>query len=115
MLWALLQNNGCNYKYSGCWKVYGDETYSRRLFAQYKSCKAATVPCLKKCRWEFIELFMYKFYDSRQESVTHGRILQLFIGVEQSNTESMANAIAEGIAAAGSTADIMSVDQCSPD
>ncbi len=31
------------------------------------------------------------------------------------NTESMANAIAEGISAAGGTAAVMSVDQCSPD
>ena len=31
------------------------------------------------------------------------------------NTESMANAIAEGISAAGGTAAVMSVEQCSPD
>ncbi len=31
------------------------------------------------------------------------------------NTESMANAIAEGIAAAGGHADVMPVDQCSPE
>ncbi len=36
---GFIANNGCNYKYSGCWKVYGDEARSRRLFAQYKSCK----------------------------------------------------------------------------
>ena len=44
---GFITNNGCNYKYSGCWKVYGDETYSRRLFAQYKSCKQQLSQALK--------------------------------------------------------------------
>ena len=44
---GFITNNGCNYKYSGCWKVYGYETYSRRLFAQYKSCKQQLSQALK--------------------------------------------------------------------
>ena len=44
---GFIANNGCNYKYSGCWKVYGDEAYSRRLFAQYKSCKQQLSHALK--------------------------------------------------------------------
>lgn len=44
---GFITHNGANYKCSGCWKVYGDEILSRRLFAQYKYCKQQLSQALK--------------------------------------------------------------------
>ena len=44
---GFIANNGCNYKCSGCWKVYGDKTNSLRLFAEYKNCKRQLSQALK--------------------------------------------------------------------
>ena len=44
---GFIENETKECKCVGCWKVYGDETYSRRLFAQYKSCKQQLSQALK--------------------------------------------------------------------
>lgn len=33
-----MENNACNCKCVGCWKVYGDEAAARKRFALYKKC-----------------------------------------------------------------------------
>lgn len=38
---GFIENNACGYKYSGLWKVYGDEEYARSLFDSYKQCTRA--------------------------------------------------------------------------
>lgn len=38
---GFIENRACNFKYVGCWKVYGDECAARRRFAQYKNCTRA--------------------------------------------------------------------------
>lgn len=35
---GFIENNARDYKFAGCWKVYGDEEKARMLFAQYKKC-----------------------------------------------------------------------------
>lgn len=35
---GFMENNACNCKCVGCWKVYGDEESARKRFAQYKKC-----------------------------------------------------------------------------
>ena len=35
---GFIENNACNCKYVGCWKVYGDEESAKKKFAQYKKC-----------------------------------------------------------------------------
>lgn len=35
---GFISNNACNYKYTGEWKVYGDEDKAKRTFAKYKKC-----------------------------------------------------------------------------
>jgi len=35
---GFIEHNAENYKYSGLWKVYGDEKKARELFAKYKKC-----------------------------------------------------------------------------
>ena len=35
---GFIAHHACDYKCVGCWKVYGDESKCRRLFAQYKQC-----------------------------------------------------------------------------
>lgn len=36
---GFIDNNGHNYKHCGLWKVYGDVSYAKTLFCQYKECK----------------------------------------------------------------------------
>lgn len=33
-----IENKAENYKFVGCWKVYGDEQYARKTFAKFKKC-----------------------------------------------------------------------------
>ena len=96
---GFITNNGCNHKYSGCWKVCGDETYSRRLFAQYKSCKQQLSQALKDTDGNLLHCLCTNSI-IQNRACNSWKILQLFIGVGTGNTESMANAIAEGISAA---------------
>ena len=35
---GFIENRAANYKYSGLWKVYGDEEKAKTLFAKYKKC-----------------------------------------------------------------------------
>lgn len=35
---GFIENNACNCKCVGCWKVYGDEEAAKKKFAQYKRC-----------------------------------------------------------------------------
>lgn len=35
---GFIENGGKNYRYCGCWKVYGDVAGAKQLFAQYKKC-----------------------------------------------------------------------------
>lgn len=35
---GFMENNACNCKCVGCWKVYGDEEAAKKKFAQYKKC-----------------------------------------------------------------------------
>ena len=35
---GFMENNACNCKCVGCWKVYGDEKAAKKRFAQYKKC-----------------------------------------------------------------------------
>ena len=35
---GFIENQSCNCKCMGCWKVYGDEEAARKKFAQYKKC-----------------------------------------------------------------------------
>lgn len=35
---GFIENRAANYKFSGLWKVYGDETKAKELFAKYKKC-----------------------------------------------------------------------------
>lgn len=35
---GFIENNGQNYKYSGAWKVYGDEWKAKKTFKSYKIC-----------------------------------------------------------------------------
>ena len=35
---GFIQNKADHYKYSGYWKVYGDEKKAQKLFAKYKKC-----------------------------------------------------------------------------
>lgn len=36
---GFIDNKGINYKLCGLWKVYGDESRARALFAEYRECK----------------------------------------------------------------------------
>ncbi len=36
---GFIANNGENYKFCGCWKVYGSEEYAHRTFANYEKCR----------------------------------------------------------------------------
>jgi len=36
---GFIENNGENYKFCGCWKVYGSEERARRTFANYEKCR----------------------------------------------------------------------------
>lgn len=50
---GFIENKGKNWKYCGCWKVYKDPQYCKKLFASYEACKKE---CLQKyqlgCRLE---------------------------------------------------------------
>lgn len=35
---GFIENNACNYKCAGCWKVYGDEKAAKQTFEKYKKC-----------------------------------------------------------------------------
>ena len=35
---GFIENHARNFKFSGLWKVYGDEAYARAAFAKYKKC-----------------------------------------------------------------------------
>jgi len=35
---GFIENNSCNHKCVGCWKVYGDEEEAKKRFVQYKKC-----------------------------------------------------------------------------
>lgn len=35
---GFIRGKACNYKCSGCWKVYGDEQKAKRLFEKYNTC-----------------------------------------------------------------------------
>lgn len=35
---GFMENNARDFKFSGLWKVYGDEAYARAAFASYKHC-----------------------------------------------------------------------------
>ena len=35
---GFMENNACNCKCVGCWKVYGDEESAKKKFAQYEKC-----------------------------------------------------------------------------
>jgi len=35
---GFIDNKAANYKFVGCWKVYGDEEIARKTFAKYKAC-----------------------------------------------------------------------------
>ena len=35
---AFIDNKAQNYKFIGCWKVYGDEAAARKTFERYKKC-----------------------------------------------------------------------------
>lgn len=35
---GFIRNNGCNFKFVGLWKVYGDEVKAQKCFANYKKC-----------------------------------------------------------------------------
>lgn len=35
---GFIENNACDCKCVGCWKVYGDENAAKKKFAQYKKC-----------------------------------------------------------------------------
>ena len=35
---GFIENKARGYKCVGCWKVYGDAEYARRMFAEYKKC-----------------------------------------------------------------------------
>lgn len=37
---GFIENAGQNSKYTGCWKVYGNECEAMKLFAKYKKCKS---------------------------------------------------------------------------
>lgn len=36
---GFIENNGENYKFCGCWKVYGSEEHAKRTFANYEKCR----------------------------------------------------------------------------
>lgn len=36
---GFIENNGHNYKCSGCWKVYCNECETQKLFAEYQKCR----------------------------------------------------------------------------
>lgn len=38
---GFIENGARDYKFVGCWKVYGDEERARRVFAQYERCSRA--------------------------------------------------------------------------
>ena len=37
-VYGFIENNACNCKCVGCWKVYGDAAQAERRFAQYRKC-----------------------------------------------------------------------------
>ncbi len=45
---GFMEQQAKNFKYSGCWKVYGDAEQSERLFQTYKSCTARYMERWKK-------------------------------------------------------------------
>ena len=38
---GFIENHAQNYKFTGCWKVYGDEAAARRTFEKYDRCTAS--------------------------------------------------------------------------
>ena len=44
---GFMDNHACGCKYTGCWKVYGDEEAAKKRFAQYKKCTR-----IYRERWE---------------------------------------------------------------
>ncbi len=36
---GFIENRGENYKFCGCWKVYGSEQSARKMFASYDQCR----------------------------------------------------------------------------
>ena len=58
---GFIANNGCNYKCSGCWKVYGDEMQSRQLFSQYKQCKQQLSHALQRENWDLLHCLCEHF------------------------------------------------------
>lgn len=45
---GFIENNACNYKLKGLWKVYGDEEKAKILFERYKKCTRLYCEQLKK-------------------------------------------------------------------
>lgn len=35
---GFIENKGCNFKYCGFWKVYGNEENAKRIFCEYEQC-----------------------------------------------------------------------------
>lgn len=42
---GFMENNACNSKCTGCWKVYGDEQAAKKRFDQYKKCSRIYRQC----------------------------------------------------------------------
>lgn len=45
---GFMENNACDHKCVGCWKVYGDEAAAQKRFAQYKKCTRVYCDLWKK-------------------------------------------------------------------
>jgi len=44
---GFINNRGCNYCCSGCWKAYSDPETARRRFALYEKCRQIYLKCYK--------------------------------------------------------------------
>lgn len=44
---GFIRNHAANYKYSGYWKVYGDETKARSSFQAYRKCSEKYTSCYR--------------------------------------------------------------------
>lgn len=42
---GFIENQACNCKCAGCWKVYGDEDAAKKRFAQYRKCTRVYQDC----------------------------------------------------------------------
>lgn len=47
-VWGFIELGPYSCKYTGCWKVYGDEDLTRKKFAQFKKCTQVYCDCFAK-------------------------------------------------------------------